>query len=208
MSKNTPDIQAIIDEAQDDFDLDARLSGNDRRSGSTTVYSDSVTGDKHQKAEQRVARLEGRQALSKVEGSEVEWTGNDTKELNAAKKERDELLEKVKLSGLTLDVQWIPPIAADVADRLARKALGIKGLIPEDRGGEFAKVSVAAILSQGVTRVVDHKTGKEHPSLSFGNARALVSYLPTFEFEKINNLLGDLQLRNVISSSVTDDPDF
>lgn len=197
----TIDPEAVAEEAKSRFTLRDRLQNRDHLEDSVTVFIDDVLGKKHAQAELDVNRLEAAKAAA---GDD--WSGE--KELVKARKAHAALTAELKRKRVTLHLQAVPSVITDGGRRVAKKFLGIKGSVPEEREDDVTAVVNAHLLSSAVTSWYDHEYDETNHSLELADAVALRGYLPPHEKLKLDIKLGELQYANTISATVTNDPDF
>ena len=141
-------------------------------------------------------------------------------ELEKPEEERDEELIKklrarvqklakaIKKDSLTFTLQWVPPVVEESIDRSARKALGVKGQVPQERKAEYMKVWLDRALQATVISVVDNKTGDQKDRLSIEEAQRLREYAPKGQVDRLDEALGKLLNRDAISREAIDSADF
>jgi len=215
--------EEFVDEVKGSFDLSAKLRGRPMRTGAVVVYTDEVTAERIQTIEAALQQLTDMPAgfksiadaarnmgleevadnLDKIVTSGI----HDIDEYNKLEEEKAELVEVLKQSALKIELQAIPKIVLKDCRRQAKKHLGIKGNIPEERIEEFSDVHTAIALTKAVTSTRDAE-GHVNTTLTIDAARDLFDYLPDSEWSKIDQALADLGYRDVISGAITDDPDF
>lgn len=219
----TVESEEFVNEVKGTFDLSARLRGRSMRTGSVVVYTDEPTAERIQTVEAALQQLTDMPAGFKSLAAAIRNLGHediadniesvvdsgirDMDEYNELEKERDELKETLKASAIKIELQAIPKIVLKDCRRLAKKHLGIKGNIPEERIEEFSDVNTAIALTKAITSLRD-ADGNVNTSLTVDEARDLFDYLPDSEWQKIDTALADLGYRDVISGAITDDPDF
>lgn len=219
----TVESEEFVNEVKGTFDLSARLRGRSMRTGTVVVYTDEPTAERIQTVEAALQQLTDMPAGFKSLAAAIRNLGHediadniesvvdsgirDMDEYNGLEQERDELKETLKASAIKIELQAIPKIVLKDCRRLAKKHLGIKGNIPEERIEEFSDVNTAIALTKAITSLRD-ADGNVNTSLTVDEARDLFDYLPDSEWQKIDTALADLGYRDVISGAITDDPDF
>jgi hypothetical protein len=109
---------------------------------------------------------------------------------------------------MVFSLRAVPPIAEKVIARDVRKALGIKGKVPEDRVEDWVEAYNARLLAQQIVGFEDRESGTISTSVTVDDALALEGFLPKYEYAKLKNVADDLQLRNTIGELAVDDADF
>jgi hypothetical protein len=201
--KDMPDdVKQIVTEAQEEFDLEARLTNRKMRTGQITVFTDEVLAEAHSDAERAVALLERARDIA----GEDDDTENDA--LPALKEAAAAALEELNKTAITFHFQAVPPIIQKAGRRKARKDMGLKSEVPADKVEEFSDLITAYLLSDCTVRYVDHQSGTTVNDLTVKAARALINFLPDAEFKRLDLKLGEVQFKNVISESATAQIDF
>lgn len=225
MSK-TAEIQneeEFVEEVKSTFDLSARLRGRSLRTDSVVVYTDEVTAERIQTLETALQQLSdmptslktianaargfgieaAADALDKISAEGIRDIGEYTR----IEEEKAELVEKLKDSALKVELQALPQIIVRDIRRQAKKKLGIKGNVSEDRLDEFSEVVAVLALTKAITSLRDADGGVVD-DLSYEQAKDIVDYLPISESNKIDAAMYDLGYSDVISGVITDTPDF
>jgi hypothetical protein len=193
--------------AKSTFDLKARLQGRGLRSGSITLYLDEVTGEKHLNLENQIEALKLVVAAPDNNLSDAQ-TAELNKEIKRIQKEYDALGKTLALHSLELTLRAVPDIVVEAARRHARKAVGVKGNIPEDKLIDFTKAYANDLFSNIVTEIRDVETDSVNPTVSVEDIADLRAFIPEGQWERLDAKIGDLQFRNVISEAVTASADF
>lgn len=188
------DTIQIANDARAEFNLMARLQERPTRTKDVEVFTDEVLGVKH-------AELTRDLATAKLTGADPEDYAQIEAELRTVAREVHE-------SGFTVSLRAVPKVVIKKADRDTRKALGIKGTPHPDLVEEFGEQYTARVLRDSIEKVTDHKSKAVQREFTVDEVRALKDYLPTGQFEKIDEALSDLSLTAQISDAVTADADF
>jgi vacuolar-type H+-ATPase subunit I/STV1 len=201
-------VKEVVEEARATFSLADRLKGISRRTASVTVYTDEVLGEKYGKLKEQIDSL--RQLIKPIEGVVLtqEVIDQTRAEINKWQPALDAARAELEKSAFVFGLRAIPPIAEKVIARDVRKALGIKGSIPEDKIEDWVSTYNANLISQQVTSLLDTQTGTEQRSITVEEALALEQFLPKYEYAKLKSAADDLQLRNTIGELGTDSADF
>lgn len=225
MSK-TAEVQneeEFVEEVKSTFDLSARLRGRSLRTDSVVVYTDEVTAERIQTLETALQQLSdmptslktianaargfgieaAADALDKISAEGIRDIGEYTR----IEEEKAELVGKLKDSALKVELQALPQIIVRDIRRQAKKKLGIKGNVSEDRLDEFSEVVAVLALTKAITSLRDSDGGVVD-DLSYEQAKDIVDYLPISESNKIDAAMYDLGYSDVISGVITDTPDF
>lgn len=215
------EIQAIVDDAQDNFDLGARLRSRSVRTKNVRVYTDEVTGDKLGGAEiieelnadgirvrkprswGLTAELIALKALKEPSEEQVEQIAQLELEIKG-------LAKKLESTAIDFTLRAIPKVIKKDAKRAAREHLGIKGKlsIEDPRFEDFLDEEDAQLFHRVVASFTDHEDGRTRRGISLENARALKAYLPEGEYSRLITALRELLWQNAIAEKVTEDADF
>lgn len=216
--------EEFVEEVKSTFDLSAKLRGRPLRSKTVTVYTDEVAGEQIQNIEVALQQLTDMPTSLKVIakaardlGLESAADGLDKVALDGVRDidkytkledDKAELVETLKASAITFELQALPRIVVNGGHREARKALGIKGAsVPDDRMEEFSDLATAILLTKAITSLRD-ADGAIITNVTVEQAKDILAYLPFSEFQKVDNALAELNSRDVISGAITDTPDF
>ena len=218
MSEITQDeVDAIAEEAKEDFDLEADLKGvaAGRKPTHVRVYTDEDTGEEIGGVEisknafgvqTDIDRWGILGEIDELEANNVD--GNNTKAIAALKRKLPALRKKLEQSAIDITLVKLPPVIRRSSVRLAKVALDIKGKIPADRQDDFEAQNLAELLALSCTGYVDHARNRRTNGLTVKNAIALRDYLPDSEYAKVVNAVSSLQFKAVISEAATESADF
>lgn len=227
--KNSVDIEEIVNDARETFDLGDFLRGRSVRTKVQRVFTDEVTAEARGGYEVTLKKLPTGQEAPSVRSwglvkdladaqQEYEAIENkSTKAAKAAKTKIDDitaemrsLTEKLLETALDIELRAIPDKIKKDAYRAARHALGIRGKngVTEDNAIELQDENAAQILVRTVVSVTKHGTGERNEGISIEGARALKGLLPDSEWNKIQDTLDDLLFRKVIAEQAVEDLDF
>lgn len=198
MSKDAVNIEETLIEARETFSLRERLMNQPQRTGEVTVFTDRVLGRKHQEL---TVQLEAARLVADDSEESAERIAEIEKELH-------DVATEVYKTGLTFSLRAVPEIVIKAVRRKTRKALNIKGKIPEDRLEEFNDAFTAGVFSKAIEGFRDHESGAKVDTFTYQDAVDLADYLAKPEWEKIDRAVGDIQFSNSISEAVTEDADF
>ena len=221
-------ITETIAEAKAGFNLAETLRGRRFRTGSITVYTDEILGEKHFDLEAELKKVKdstsslgilldaaGELGLTAaVVALQPLFDAALLSGVDAAKvAEIEAQLAPIKLeleaTSLTFELRAVPPIVVKDARRRAKKALGIVGKnVSEDLEEQFLEYASAYVLSAMVTGYVSHATGDTIAKLSDSDARDLGDLLPEGEFGRLSAMVNDIQFKTVVGANVTETPDF
>jgi vacuolar-type H+-ATPase subunit I/STV1 len=205
---NPEQIEEVVSEARATFNLKDRLQGLSKRTAEVTVYTDEVLGEKHAKLKTEIDGLKG--LINPIEGVNLSQEVIDTTEAEIAKYQPalDAARKELERTAMVFSLRAVPPIAEKVIARDVRKALGIKGKVPEDRVEDWVEAYNARLLAQQIVGFEDRESGTISTSVTVDDALALEGFLPKYEYAKLKNVADDLQLRNTIGELAVDDADF
>lgn len=225
MTTTEEEVTALVTEARGGFNLLDRLQGRSIREDTVTVFTDEVLGEKHAALEKKMALISTQAVgLKKLSDAallvglveESEWLQTradertvDMDEYNKVDAEAVAVAKEIHESALTIKMRALPKVVKKDAHRRARKALNItsKG-IPDAQADDYNERYLAELLALSLVTIYDHQSKKTVSEIGIGDALDLQGFLPEWEWLKINNALIDLQAKNAISESVTDDANF
>lgn len=205
---NQEQIEEVVTEARAEYSLLDRLKGINRRSETVITYTDEVLGEKHGKLKEQLDDLKA--LIKPIEGVVLtqEVIDATNAEIEKWQPALDAARAELEKSAFVFTLHALPPIAEKVITRETRKAMGIKGQIPDERVEEWISLYNARMISQQVDRFEDRLTGVTKSSISIDEALWLEEQLPKWEYAKLKAKADDLQLRNTIGELATDSADF
>lgn len=230
MGKKNADneIEEIIEDAREGFDLRARLRGVSHLTEDVTVYTDIAAGRELGGTEDQENQFgikvgtrrwgltgelsaigEQLEELQKQDDPDEGEVKALVAKLASTKKKIPAALKKLESSALVFTLRAIPDLVQRDARRQARKALGIKAKgIPEGREEEFNLEHIAHIVAASVESWTDNASGKKFSSLTVEEAKALRDELPIGQFALIDQAIGKLSYQAQIGKVATDSADF
>jgi len=124
-------------------------------------------------------------------------------------KKRDEMTAQLASTGLRLELRAVPPVIEKDCRRKARASLEIKGKgIPEDMKDEFTLAVQGHLMSVLVQTVTDNLTEDVNEGMPYEDAVAMIEYLPTSQFIRLDQKMGELQYADAISRAIEGQEDF
>lgn len=201
----------IIAEAKQGFDLETRLRNRGLREGEITLYTDEALGQKLGEARDVVnqwgafVRRVQTGVLGEIDRLDPDQDATRIAELEA---ERDEIIEELNRTSLTVKLRAVPPIIARDAKRRAKATLNIKGKIGEDQEEEFNDAFTAHVLSDLIVSIRDNETGAENGKQTYQDCVALHDLLPASEYRRLDAKVAEIQYSDAVSEAITRDPDF
>jgi seryl-tRNA synthetase len=237
MGKSKSDIDEIIEEAREGFDLRARLQGVRTRTKQVTVFTDDETGALLGGAEdvlipgteivsgRRRWGVQGEldeiahraEALAKrLEGSpspeDEDALSAEAESLNAQRekltRKAASLIKKLRATSLTFTLRSVPELVVRDTRRKARNALGIKSKGIEGREEEFSLEYTAILLAASVDSWTDAASGQTFDELTVRQAKDLYDFLPVGQFAKLDRGMTELSMQASIGEYGTDSADF
>ncbi len=221
---NKKEVQKIVDEAQDDFDLADMLTDGGEVDDSVKIYTNKRVGRELGGVEKIIERNEltglpqyqfrSWGVMGKIFDLKRAMTKDNEKEMEgkiaALTLEAEALEATLEETAITLELRSIPPIIKNDASRAAKAELGLRGKIKEDneRFDEYLLEETAQLLKRMVTTIYTAKDDKTRKGLSLVNARALQGRVEETEFAKIHAKIVDLSYRRQIGEIAVTDPDF
>lgn len=229
MGKNVDDI---IEEAREGFDLRARLLGVSPLKRDVTIYTDAVVGKELGGAEDQkgqggivlgrrrwgvLGRLDEIKARVAVLRKMAEQNPEsvDVDEIDALEDEKADLekqaaplAKKLNKTALVFTVCAVPDIVVRKTRRETKEHLGIKGKGISGREEDFGLEFTARLLAASVEKWTDNSTGTEYDSLSIQQARDLRDHLPAGQFIRLDNALSEVSFEAQIGANGTDSADF
>jgi hypothetical protein len=221
------DVESVIEEAREGFDLRARLIGANTLTKTVKVYTDTATGRELGGSEDRrtqngivVGRrrwgVQGRleelgleaEALGKQEEPDVEQIKAIEDESAALVKKSKTLLAKLEKSALVFTLRAVPELIIRDTRRKAKANLNIKGKGAQGREEDLALEFTILLLAASVSEWTDNASGTVLSSLTDQQARDLNDLLPPGQFDRLDRAMIELSFEAQIANSGTDDADF
>lgn len=223
-----PIIAETIVEAKATFNLADTLRGRGFRTGSITVYTDEILGEKHFDLEAELKKVKDSTSSLGIlldAAGELGLTdaalalqplfdaallsGVDAAKVAEIEAQLAPIKAELEATSFTFNLRAVPPIVVKDARRRAKKSLGIIGKnISENLEEEFLEYASAYVLSSMVTSYVQHASGITIDNLSDSDARDLGDLLPEGEFARLSAKVNDIQFKTVVGANVTETPDF
>jgi len=227
----TPDIDAIVDDVKESFDLDEFLNGIPSRFKTQKLYTDRDLGEKlggwdvetNQFGTERKRRwgvigqidelteeLEVLKSIDNpVEGT-VDRINEITDEIGTLALEASALLDELDKSALEVEIQSLPPIITKDARRIARANLEIKEKVGQNhpRFDEYLDEYNAVILSKSVVSITKLATGAKNNGLSLAGAKGLYEKLPQSEVDRLDAVVNEVVFKSSIAQHIALDADF
>jgi hypothetical protein len=212
MSKS--DIEQVAEDAQANYDLEARLRGRPMRERGITLFTDEVKGEELGGVEEIRNQLQmvvGKRRwgligdldlLEQVEGEKDQAAIDDLKAKIAAK--REELAE----TGVTVKLRAVPEIIVKDTRRKAKRYLGVKGKVGEDQIEDYSEEITNQVLAVTIQSIEFHEDDYKVEKVNVADARNLRSFLPPSEFDRLDRKLYEIQFQASISEQATDNTDF
>lgn len=215
------EVDEVVADAKTNYDPEARLRNLSRRNGKITIFTDEPTGDKlgYAKDEDEISILGIKVGTKRVRSgvlgeidkleSVVNPDDGQKKKLRALQKESATLLGALRATAYKFEFRAVPTVIADDVRREAKQKLEIKGKgIPEALEERYGNVSTALLLAATVTSFTDVEAGVTLDRITYEHAAALKNFLPPYEYLRLNRKLGEIQYKNGIDETVTDQADF
>lgn len=210
------DIEEEIKEERQGFDLIDRLVNRPKRKPEVvTIYLNEELGqelgfakDVHNELGVKVGRV--REGIRGEIDEELAKPENerDEKKLKSLVARAKKLVAQIEKDSLTFTLQWVPPIVEEVIDRETRKAMKVKGNVPQERKREYMDIWLDHALRATVVSIVDNRDGSVKDKISVAEARALRHYAPKDQKPRLDGALGKLINRDVLSKEALDTADF
>ena len=220
MSTIPAEIEQAVQEARDDFDLGATLTGAEKLTRTVRVFTDKEAGAELGGVEHWTDTSLGfpRPQVRHwgIAGKIIELSATDeSKEENAAeiaelRARVVELSARLEATAITLELRSFPPIVKKISRKAAKKELGITGKVGPDHAlwEEYVDEEDAQLLHHAVKKWVRAEDGVVRGELSLQNARALKGRLEEYEYAKIVEKLNELLFTRQIAQNATEDADF
>jgi hypothetical protein len=129
--------------------------------------------------------------------------------INELESQRDDLVQEITHSGLTIAAQAVPTVIQKDCRRKAKATLEIKGKnIPEDLAEDFEMCEQAHLMAAMIQSITDNATGHVNLGATYEDAVDLMGMLPPGQFQRLDAMLGDLQFTDNISLSIESQEDF
>ena len=213
MTNIEEEIKDTVEEAREGFDLKALLQGRKFRSKTITLYTDEATGELLGDARDEDKTLLGQKVgsdrvrsglLGRIDALDPEEDGDEIATLQAR---AAELRATLAESGITFELQSVPPLVTEAADRYARRTLSIKGKPTEDKQVDFNRASDIYLFSN-VIKSVTLPSGETKPRLTPSEVGDLRDYLPQSEWLRLVIAVTEIQFKQAIGEAAVSDADF
>lgn len=222
MSENSPEIQAVVTEAKEGFDLKKRLQGRALREAHITLYLDETTGEELGEASdtpitndfglvvRRVVVREGVLGdIADLGAADGDETPEDREKRATLEARKTELLARLEQTAITVHLRAVPPLVVTDVRRSTKLALDIKGKnIPDEREEEFNLAHNARLLAAALVSIRDHESNTINSKPDLDDATNLADYLPFSEYARLRTKMTEVLFKNAVAEAVTDDADF
>ena len=235
MAKPSPEIEEIVKEVEDDFDLDDLLNNRSHVDSTLRLYTDEKAGKELGGAEaekgqfgfgtrRRWGILGEIDALSEVieraekalgamdDGDARALIQEEVDEANARVvelgKKAGPLIEKMNRSAIDLEIQSLPPVIIKDCRRRARAALEIKGKVSEADTERYMEQFNNEILVACVGKYTLVGNGKSMDGITVAQAAALYDKLPQSEVDKLDGKINEIVFKSSIAQEVGLNSDF
>ena len=201
------EIDAVVTEAREGFDLGARLKGRKLRDGAITLFLDEEAGEALGDASEGTNAYGVKyQTREGVLGALADATSED--DIARLEAERDELIAALEATALVVKFRAVPAIVVKDSRRKAKETLKIKGSVPEYLEEDFSVVFVDHVLAASITSIEDRVSGGVNGKQTYEQIKQLGEYLPRDEFQRLVAKQSEVQTKNTIGESVTGSADF
>lgn len=221
------EIDAIVNDARESFDLGDFLRGRSVRTKTVRVFTDEVTAEERGGYEQYEETLSSGLTVPRVRSwglvaslADVQEqlekldskTTKQARELKAKaatiEAEIEALTAKLIESSLVLELKSVPKVIKKDAYRAAKQTLGIHGKVREERISEVLEEQSAQMLVRTVVSITRELDGAVNKGVTIEGARSLIDQLPDSEWDKIDETLKKLLVERTIADQVVADADF
>lgn len=223
-NKKKDPAEEIVSKAREEFDVLAVLQDRPMRTRSIRLFTDEPLGEKIGGREYvadvnefglPVKKLRTWGIIGEIADLNVEYAKNPTdavkRKIAALKKQVKTLSDELQSTAFEMELHDVPGIVQDVAERFARKVVGIKGRLPEEGDplyDEYNRERDAQLLTHMVTSLKNNATGQTNIGISVENARALKELLPRSEWLKVIIAMIELLQERAIAQQGIEDLDF
>ena len=212
MSEINAENEAAVVEAKSSFDLKSRLQGRMLRTGSITIFTDEIAGEKHMAVSEELVREnhKAREAYIDKETGEVliAAISLDKKRIAVLEKQQAALVKEIDATALSFEWRAVPEIVVKDARRRTHAIYDVNGSLPDGKELDFGDYFTAYLLSKAVTRFKDHESGTISTVLTIEDAQAMAEFLPAAEYLKLNMAFTKTQFTTAIAHEATDHADF
>lgn len=201
------DIDQIVLEAKETFDLSTELNGRTMRKPKIiTTFTDESAGED---LGWYVDPYNHTGVLGKLgEARQADPGKEDTALIVELELEAYALLKVLNATSYTFTMNSVHDIVLDVCRRAAKKEMNIKGKVQDDVLDDYSALVLAYFLTEMVQEYTVHSLGIKVAKLDLNSAKALKGKLPPLEYMKLDKAIHELQYTNAIGGSVTADADF
>lgn len=221
-------VDKISETTKKGFDLSARLKNRGLRKATITLFLEDEKGlelgwDRNFTDQfnniiapdregiiGKLAVLEiDRAAILAAREAETEEPTGLEEEIAKLTTERDKLTAELTATAIVVKMRAVPPIIQKDTRRQAKATLGItEKNVPEDKMDEFSIAQTAHLMMVMFQSVTDNASGETNTGITFDEAIALMDYLPSGQYERLDTMMGQVQLTDSISRSIEGQEDF
>lgn len=210
------EAQEEIEQERRGFDLIDRLVNRPKRKPEVvTIYLNEELGqelgfakDVHNELGVKVGRIREGVRGELDEELEKPEDERDEKKIKSLVARAKKLIAQIEKNSLTFTLQWVPPVVEEVIDRETRKAMKVKGNVPQERKREYMDIWLDHALRATVISIVDNATGEKNDKITLAEARAYRHYAPKDQKPRLDGAIGKLINRDVLSKEALDTADF
>lgn len=217
----TDEIQQVVNEARDEFDLGAHLTKKPARTKSIRIFTDEEIGEELGGAEFYETRndlglVQKRVRTWGVAGQIVELKRTPEEEIaNAEEIDRltervRELSEELDASAIDFVLRAVPPKIKRDAGRRAKAELGIHDKMTENhpRFDEYLAEEDSQLLSIVVQSWTLRDQERTIEGMTPQQARDARGFLPETEYQRLQVAVSELNWRRTIAERAVEDADF
>ena len=122
---------------------------------------------------------------------------------------RDELVAELTATAIVIKMRAVPPVIQKDTRRKAKDTLKItEKSVPDDKMDEFSIAQTAHLMMVMFQSITDNATGDTNTDITFDDAVALMDYLPRGQYERLDQMMGQVQFTDSISRSIEGQEDF
>lgn len=215
------DVQAIAEQARDDFDLGEFLDGGPKPTPKKVrVFTDRQAGEELGGVEpyevrDRVTGIPKQKyrrwgIMGKIFDLRREDEEGNAEKIAELENEAKAIGARLEESALVFELRPLPPVVKKDAKRAAKAHLGIHEKVTENhpRVEEYDDEYAVQILHRMTVNLTTVRDGKTRPGISLENARALKGRLDEYEWLKIDQKMNEVLWSRTIAEDAVSDADF
>jgi hypothetical protein len=197
-------VQSVQEAAKARFSITDRLAEKHYATDKVLVFQDATEASKYGAMQVELDRAQA--VLAQLEPGTEQHTGI-LETYNQAEEEAIAQRDVMMQSALAISLVALPQVVFERCQRKARKRLGLKGQIPEDRMADYNTVNQDLLIGASIVKIVDH-TGAEADFDKDEIGAQLRQSLEVPQYGRLFQKFNLLVFNDSIGRAATADPGF